>query len=160
MRLLAFASSLFLCSVAAIAQTAVSVEDLPPNIGVQNVNVYSGSNMTYRCWARSVVPTRASTSTTITSATNANPVLITVSGGHGFDVNSRPVITLSGGTGNWAALSGARIATIVSSTTLSVAVDTTSAGAVAGTVTYTTTAPRTNVAEWSVIRYSYDGSGN
>jgi hypothetical protein len=160
MRSLAFAAALFLCSFAVQAQTGVSVEDLPPSIGVQNVNAYSGTNMTYRCWARSVVPTRASTSTTITSATNANPVVITVAAGHGFDINSRPIVTLSGGTGNWAALSGARVATILSSTTFSVAVNSTTFGAVAGTIVYTTTAPRTNVAEWSVLRYSYDGSGN
>jgi hypothetical protein len=160
MRTIAFAVALFLCSLAAHAQTAVTVEDVPPNIGTQNVNAYSGSNLIYRCWAKSVVPARVSRVTTITSATNASPVVFTVSGGHGFDTNSRPLITLAGGTGNWLAVNGSRVATILSSTTYSVAVDSTSLGAVAGTVTYTTTAPRTTAAEWAVLRYSYDGSGN
>lgn len=131
----------------------------PQNYPYQRIYGYSGSNLVYICKARAVSNSRASTSISITAATNANPVVLT-SVGHGFHANSRPSITISGGTGNWTAINGTFAATILSADTFSIAVNSTSIGALAGTIKFTTTAPRTTVAEWEVEVFAYDGSGN
>jgi len=75
-------------------------------------------------------------SISITSATNANPVVFTVAAGHGFATGEGPVITISGGTGAWTVVNGSFVATILSPTTFSIAVNSTAIGAVAGTIVY------------------------
>ena len=72
---------------------------------------------------------------TLASATNANPVELTWSAPHGF-TNGNSAI-LSGGTGSWAALNGTRVVTVTSSTKFTVAVNSTGFGAVTGTIVAT-----------------------
>ena len=127
----------------------------------QRVYGFSGGNLVYTCKSRCFEASkRPQTQVSISAATNANPVVFT-STGHGFDLNSRPKVTISGGTGNWTAINGTFTATMVDANSFSIAVDSTSlGGALAGTIKFTTTAPRTTVAEWEVEQYAYDGSGN
>lgn len=159
MRIMRYACA-FVCALAAFGQQSIVSEDLPPNIGVQRLLAYTGTNLDYQCIARSVDSNRARSSTAIASATNANPVVFTVSGGHGFDATMRPKVVISGGTGSWTAVNLTATATVLSSTTFSIAVNSTAFGAVAGSLVFTTTAPRTNAAEWSVQRFFYDAAGN
>lgn len=144
----------------AYGQQSVLVEDLPPNTAVQMLMAYTGSNLTHVCIARSVNKDRVYRTVAIASATNANPVVFTISGGHGFDLSTRPKVVISGGTGNWAAANVEATATIISSTTFSIPINSSAFGAVAGSLAFGTTAPRTTVQEWSVKRMTYDGSNN
>ncbi|HXI85266.1 MAG TPA: hypothetical protein VNL17_14390 [Verrucomicrobiae bacterium] len=128
----------------------------------QTINAFSGANLTSSCYARSVDPNsgiRKNTSVAVSAATNASPVVLT-STGHGFALGSRPNVTIAGGTGNWTAINGTFTATVVDANTFSIPVDSTAFGALAGTITFTTTAPRSTQAEWAVKLFAYDGSGN
>jgi hypothetical protein len=49
---------------------------------------------------------------------------------------------------------------VINSTTFSVPVDSTAFGAVTGTLTYVTRAPRTTSPVWSVQKFVVDGSSN
>lgn len=151
-----------LCLSASAQVTYTIEEDLPPNTGIQTLMAYSGANLSYLCVSKSIDVRRSARLVSINSATNANPVVFTVSGGTGFDINGgvRPKVVISGGTGSWTAVNGTWTATPISSTTFSIAVDSTSLGGVAGTLVFSTTSPRTTVAEWSVKRFAYDGSNN
>lgn len=124
----------------------------------QQVFGYSGTNLISFCQARSLQPSKARMS--IASATTANPVVFTVSGGHGFDTSSLPLVTLSGGTGNWTAVNGTFTATIINTTTFSIPVNSTSFGSLAGTVVLETNAPLLTQSVWSVKKFTYDGSNN
>ncbi|MCC6398821.1 MAG: hypothetical protein IT282_17545 [Bacteroidetes bacterium] len=126
-----------------------------PPTGCQRILGYSGANLIYLCQARSVQP--QATKMTVASATTASPVVFTISGGHGFDLSSLPTITLTGGTGNWTAVNITATATIINSTTLSIPVDSTSFGALAGTVVISTYAPLNTSSVWSVMKLVYSG---
>lgn len=154
----------FMCLAvsAALAQaTDVSISQEPTKRAVQTVYLFSGTNLTAQCASPSVVTTgtRAITRVSISAATNANPAVFT-STGHGFNVNFRPKVTISGATGNWTPVNGTFTATIVDANTFSIPVDSTGFGALTGTLVFSTTSPRTTVAEWSVLQYFYDGSNN
>lgn len=135
----------------------ITISQGPAPNPFQLVYGYTGTNLVYVCYAKSVLPT--SFSVAISAGTNANPVVFT-STGHGFNSNSRPKVTVSGGTGNWTAVNGTFTATITSANAFSIPVDSTAFGAVTGTLVYTTTAPRTNQSVWAVKEFSYDGSNN
>jgi hypothetical protein len=147
--------------VAAQTGTPVNISQGPAATAFQAIYGYSGTNQIYACYSPSSLGAgpRAEVLTSISAATNANPVVFT-STAHGFNANTRPSITISGGTGNWAAVNGTFIATVTSANAFSIPVDSTTFGAVTGTLVYTTTAPRTNKFEWAVVLYSYDGSNN
>lgn len=149
---------LLLAAITAHAQADFIISQKSPSAGYQFIMGYSGTDLLYLCKANSIQPTSPSIS--IASATNASPVVFTVSGGHGFNVSSLPLVTISGGTGNWTAVNASLTATVLSSTTFSVAVDSTAFGAVTGTLVYTTRAPRTTSSIWSVQKFVYDGSNN
>jgi hypothetical protein len=121
-----------------------------------------GSNLTYIGYALSNQHEAASTTESIASATNANPVVFTVTGGHGFDYQSGatilPVVCVSGGTGNWTAVNGCFVGTPTASTTFSIPVNSTSFGAVTGTLVLTTNAPLTTKAIWAIEKFVYNGS--
>lgn len=145
-------------TVAVFSQPEVRISQRAAADGQQMILGYSGTNLIYTCRAASVQPTSPSIS--IASATNANPVVFTVTAGHGFNSSSTPQVTISGGTGNWTGANGTYTATIVSSTTFSIAVNSTAYGAVAGTLVYTSRAPLTTNRIWSVQYFAYDGSNN
>lgn len=156
-----YALLLFVC-LSAYAQEGPTIaisEGGPTNAAYQHVYGYSSSNLVYTCTAVSVNSTRTGTRVAVSAATNANPVVFT-STGHGFAISSRPKVTLSGGTGSWTATNGAFTATVIDANTFSIPVDSTAFGALAGTVVFTTAAPRATVADWSVKLYAYDGSSN
>jgi parallel beta-helix repeat protein len=68
-----------------------------------------------------------------TAATNANPVVITTTTVHKFGSGVSQIYVF-GGTGAWAALNGVQTATFVSTTTFSIAVDSTGFGSFSGQV--------------------------
>jgi len=129
----------------------------PPNqTACTQLFTYDGSgNVLYMCKARSIQPTVSRLS--ISAATNANPVVFT-STGHGFSTLQLPLVTISGGTGNWTAVNGTFTATIIDANTFSIPVNSTSLGALAGTVVLDTTAPRTTSSIWSVAKLTYTGT--
>jgi len=149
--------------------TPVNVSDGSPLIGYQKVLKYSGTNLIAVCFARSVVTTglRAATQVSISAISKASPAVVT-STGHGFDLNTNPLVTISGATGTgWVTgINGTFVAVPVDAnsfslyTTAGVAVDSSGFGTLAGTVVFTTTAPRYGMPEWAVQLFSYDGSNN
>lgn len=160
---------LLVCGLAAVClfaqsqpgATDVNINEGAGRNGYQTVYAYSGGNVTYECQAISVNSSRLNIRVAISAASNANPVVFT-STGHGFHVNSnaRPKVLISGGTGNWTAVNGEWTATVIDANTFSIPVNSTSFGALAGSVMFATTAPRMTVAEWAVKLYAYDGSNN
>lgn len=163
---------LFLAASLAFAQQDVTLTDDPPKWADQFVFGYSGTNLIYLCYGRSTVTTgqRAATRVDISAVSKANPGVVT-SVGHGFDTSSRPSVTISGATGTgWVSgstsINGTFIATIIDAdtfslaTTAGVSLNTTTNGTLAGTVVFTTTAPRTTAYEWAVKKLTYDGSNN
>lgn len=155
--------SLFIAGGVLFAQTGaeVSISQLPPPNNGQIVQGFSGGNPIYICYSKSTWPLGFPVA--ISAATNANPVVFT-STGHGFNLNSRPNVFIKGGTGSWAAVNTAAgklaVATIIDANTFSIPVDSTAFGAVAGSLTFATTAPRLNQLQWAVKLLFYDGSGN
>jgi len=145
-------------AVVAFGQSEVRMSQRNPDTAFQTVIGYSGTNPVYICKAQSLQP--ASAAISIASATNANPVVFTVTAGHGFSTSIKPIVTISGGTGSWAAVNGSSTATVINATTFSIAVDSTGFGAVTGTLTYTSRAPLLTSAIWSVQFLVYDGSNN
>lgn len=149
---------LLLAALAVNAQTEMRLSQRNPDTGYQMILTYSGSNLLYLCKANSIQPTSPSIS--ITSVSNAAAAVITVSGGHGFNTSALPLVTISGGTGNWTPLNASLTATVINSTTFSVPIDSSGFGVVTGTLVYTTRAPRTTSSVWSVQKFVYDGSDN
>lgn len=159
---LLFAASL------AFAQQAVTITDDPPLTADQYVFGYTGTNLIYQCIAKSIVTTglRASTTVAISTISKANPAVVT-SAGHGFSISSRPSVTIGGATGTgWTAVNATFSVTVIDANTFSlyspagVALDSTGFGTLAGTVIFSTTAPRTTMYEWAVKKLVYDGSNN
>src|ERR1043166_5009686 len=68
----------------------------------------------------------------LASATNANPCRLTFVTAHGIP-NGSPV-TLSGGTGAWAAINGAFTATVIDALNLTIPVNSSGFGAVTGAI--------------------------
>lgn len=154
------AITLLLAAIAAAQSgTPVRPTDDPSPNAIQKVLVVSGTNTVAVCSSPSTLSSRSGRIVSISAASNANPVSLT-STSHGFDSNSLPTITISGGTGNWTAVNGTWVATITSANAFTIPVDSTSLGALTGTLVFTTTAPRKTVAEWSVQKIAYDGSNN
>jgi hypothetical protein len=159
---------ILLCGLAAVclfaqqpSATDVNINDGPTRNAYQKVIGYDAAgNTTYRCWSLSSDTNGARTrrGVSISAASNANPVVFT-SVGHGFDLNSRPIVTISGGTNNWTAVNGLRTATVIDADTFSVAVNSSALGAVSGSLVFRTTAPRLNQDEWAVNVFRYDASG-
>jgi hypothetical protein len=153
---------LFAVAIPAVAQDGpnTNLTDGPPMVAYQKVFGYSGTNLTYICYARSVDQSRVNRAgVSISAASNAAAVSFT-SNGHGFDASSRPKVTISGATGGWTSVNGTFTATITGANTFTIAVDSSAFGALTGTLVFKTTAPRTSIAEWAVKRYVYDGSNN
>ena len=148
---------LLVAAMTAFAQTEVRDSERNTDVGYQYILIYTGNNLTTYCKALSLQPTSQPIS--ISAASNANPVSLT-STAHGFNSSALPLVTISGGTGNWTAINGTFTATITGANTFTIPVNSTAFGALAGTITFTTRAPRTNQSVWSVMQLAYDGSNN
>ncbi len=166
MTLLRIAVLFPLMAVGLLAQAPVNVEEGPPPRAVQFILGYSGSNLIYLCQSPSAISTgqRLAVNVPISAISKASPAVVT-SVGHGFNLNSRPSVSLSGATGTgWVSgantVNGTFVATIIDADTFSIPVNTTGNGTLAGTVVFVTTAPRINVPEWAVQKLVYDGSNN
>lgn len=120
----------------------------------------------YICTARN---TQTSTNIAISSATAANPGVFTASADTGLYIDSthilKPRITITGGTGNWTAANGTWVVNPTAATTFTIRntstgteLDTSSLGAVAGTLVASTTSPRFNQMHWVVRKSIFDGS--
>lgn len=150
--------ALILAAGALFAQTPFRPSGGPPAIAYQQILTYDGSsNLLYMCQAKSVQMTEATRSVAISAASNAAAAVLT-SASHGFNANSLPIITVSGGTGNWTGVNGTRTATIIDANTFSVPVNSTGFGALTGSLVFTTQAPRTNRPVWAVWKGVYTGT--
>lgn len=145
----------FCLAIGLMAQTGtpVIVNEGPSKELFTRYIVTSG-NDTYVCFAF-----KAAAQTTITTSafSNANPGVVTATA-HGFHAASSPQVTISGGTGNWAAVNGTWRITYVDGNSFSIPVDTTSFGAVSGTLVFTTKAPRLSSLIWMVSKAATDGT--
>lgn len=158
---------LFLALIPVVAQDgqAVSLSQGPPYVGYQKILVYSGTNLTYLCTARSnTTPGGVAARITVTGATNASPVSFTATA-HGLDYQSgattTPVVLISGATSGWTGINGVWTATPTSANAFTIAVDTSAFGAFSGqSITVQTVAPRTTDTVWSIQKFVYDGSSN
>lgn len=147
---------LFFCD-ALFAQPVTRLSQAPTDIAYQRVNAYDGShNIISTCYSPAIDITgiRARTNVSISAASNANPVVFT-STGNGFTLNTRPLITIKGATVGWVTVNGTFTATVIDANTFSIPIDSSAFGALSGTLSFLTTAPRQTVAEWGVIRYFY-----
>jgi hypothetical protein len=152
-------TALLFLAVAAFGQQQMQVVSGP---ATQQVYLYSGSNVIAICEALSTVTNgqRAATSVAISAVSKAAAAVVT-STAHGFAVSSRPKVTISGATGTgWTGINAAWTATVIDADTFSIPIDSSGFGTLAGTVVFTTTAPRSTMPEWSVQRFAYDGSSN
>ena len=154
--------ALLVCALMAQSDSPVAtISGGNANVGYQNIYVYVGSNLTYQCRAASRQAVQ--TLPTISAATNANPVVLTITG-HKLDyqslTTSTPVITISGGTGSWSGINGTFVFTPTGANTGTIPVDSTAFGALAGTFVVTTRAPRTTLPKWSISHFAYDASNN
>lgn len=111
---------------------------------------YTSGNDTFTCIASSqqaVAYTFALTSTVGGVTTS-----LVFSAGHGIHADAKPVVTVSGGTGAWAGVNGTHAATYTSTTALSIPIDSSGYGAVAGTLVVNAFGPRLTQPIWAVSR--------
>lgn len=73
----------------------------------------------------------------VSAASNASPVVLTLAAAHGLTVGQTNSVVIEGGAGNWQAINGGFIATVLSSTTLSIPVNSTSFGSLTGAASLT-----------------------
>lgn len=110
--------------------------------------MYESGTDLYICQSKAYAP---STVLTQTAISNAAAAVFTVTN-HGLHLSSNPNVTVTGGTGGWAAINGTHRATVIDANTFSVPVNSSTLGAVTGTVVVTTNAPRTSQAIWTVLK--------
>lgn len=129
-----------------------SVSTGPPKEAWTSLNDYDGSgNLTYSGLARS---TQAAFTFAGATVSKANPGVVGYTA-HGM-TSGQPVL-IAGASGDWAALNGARIATVTGANTFTIGVDTSGySGSFDGTVS--TTAPRTNATCWAISQNYFNGS--
>lgn len=147
-----------------VGQT-VNVSQLAPPVLTTVYSFYNGSSLLeYQCASRN----QSKSTLTITNATAATPGVFTIVG-HGFYVATasiRPKVIIQGATGDWAVVNGTWLLVPVDADTFTltnpstgVSLDTLGiGGAISGTVTLTTRAPRINEGVWTIFRVLYNGS--
>lgn len=140
----------------------VTISPFPFVTADDSINYYDGSNNTiYTCVANSNTSTPSTV--TVSAISNASPASFTATA-HGFGdfathgATMTPTVKVAGLTGNWTPLNGVWKATITSANAFTIAVDSTSFGAVTGTVVVTTLAPRWNLRMWSIWGAVYSGN--
>lgn len=149
-RLILFLAGLIASQAISTAQSAT-----------QSILYYSGSDLQYKCEAKSTQPKAATV--TVSAASNANPVSFTATTHSLFYTSTAtalPVVNITGGTGNWTVINGNWVATPTSANAFTIPVDSTSLGALTGTLVVTTLSPRLTDAVWKVELFAYDGSHN
>lgn len=154
---------LALTAALALAQqtdTNVTLSAQPPVTGMQFVYGYSASQLQYTCSAPAQTSTgnRWLTHYPISAASNASAVVFTTTAS--INLNSRPQVTIAGATGNWTPVNGTFTATILSSTTFSIPVNSSGFSTLTGTLYFQSTAPVLNQPVWAVQEYFYDTSGD
>lgn len=125
----------------------------PPVIAWTPINDYSAipGNLIYSGWARSI---QNAFTYTVSSYSKANPGVVTTSAVHGLATDN--FVRIYGATGDWAAVNGTQKIIVVTTTTLSIAINTTAyAGTFNGIIE--TTSPRTGAACWAINKNVYDG---
>ena len=156
---------LFFATTALFAQQGQPVNQSagPPPQATQQLNDFSGTKMLYSCIALSDQG-RDQTLPATSSATNANPVEFTLASAHGIGdftnlgATVSPVVTISGGTGNWEAVNGTWVATVTATTKITIPVDSTTFGAIAGTIVVTTRSPLFASPVWAIQKLFYNTS--
>ncbi len=105
--------------------------------------------MDYICKAKSIQPSISTI--TVSAISNANPGVMTAAS-HGLyysaTATQKIVVFISGLTGNWTPLNGTHVLVPASSSTLTTDVDTTTFGAVTGTIVVSTRAPKQTATVW------------
>jgi hypothetical protein len=130
------------------AQQVVQLADTPAVKDQHTKYSFTSGNAQYYCFAH----TPASiTSLSITSVSNAASAVVTYSG-HGFNPLSNPTVTFSGATGSWSTLNSSFVATVIDANTFSIPLNTSSFGALAGTVVLKTAAPLLTQPIWLVLK--------
>lgn len=147
---------LFIFAGISLAQPGVNVSNGPPPVAFQKVFVYSGSSVIGICWSPSFLDSRTRNTPILITAISKAAAASVTSIAHGFDLNSFPQVTIQGATGTgWTGVNGTWVATPTGVDTFTIPVDSQAFGTLAGTVTFTTTAPRKNLAEWAVEKIAY-----
>lgn len=111
---------------------------------------YTSGDYTYTCVT--AAQQSAQYTMSLTSTVGGATTSLVFSAGHGFHSDSNPYVTVSGGTGAWAGVNGTWIATYVNSTTVTIPVNSSGFGAVAGTIVVKSKAPRLTQPVWAVWR--------
>lgn len=147
-----------------LGHTAI-ISDGPDLSGWQVFYTYVSGANTNVCYALSTDNVRLKYIHAITGATAANPGVFTSTDLFAAFPSGGPKITIVGGTGNWAAANGTWIAVFATQTTFSIyppgsstPLNTTTFGAVTGTLTFTTTAPALNNPVWASRLLYYNGT--
>lgn len=118
---------------------------------------YTSGGTTYICYARAF---NKKTSMSVSTVTPGSPTVVTLASAHAFETFTNPTVTLSGATGASAVLNGTYVATIVDSTTVSLALDSSALSSVTGTITMSTNAPRLNQPVWAIQKAVTTSSGD
>jgi hypothetical protein len=156
MRILQTVALLVCFSAMALAQQPVTLSEafLPD---YSKLFFSPSSTVQYACFYKT---STAPTSTiTVTGVSNANPAVVTATA-HGIHPDFNPEVIVTGGTGAWVAFNGTHRVTVINANSFSIPVNTTSLGAVAGTLVFTTKVPLTSQKGWLVMRFMKDSSGN
>lgn len=153
--LLAFASALLAQEGAPMR---ISLAPVPQALTV--ITHYTNSNPDYICTALSTQDIKP---ITVSAVSNANTGVMTATA-HGFyfatGVTQKIVAFISGLTGNWTPLNGLHVLTPTSANALSTDVNTTTFGAVTGTILVQTRAPASTAKIWAVEVLVYDSNNN
>jgi hypothetical protein len=113
----------------------------------------AGANAVYVAESTSIQPT----ATLVVASVSAAAAAVITSVAHGLLTDN--AVKIAGATGDWAALNGTRIITVLTADTFSVAVNSSGFAATFNGV-ITTTAPRTSASCWRISKNYYDGSSN
>lgn len=128
------------------------------DIGYQVIPKLDSATVNYLCGAPSQRPTAKLL--TVSAITLANPGVATITG-HGFSQYATPLVYITGGTGDWAAVNGLRILTYVNANTMSIGVDTSAFAAFGAQVLVVSTMAVAETDEfWGIKKVILDASGN
>jgi hypothetical protein len=148
---------IFMCTVCSSQTTGSPVVTTDaPGPDEHTMIPYKDGLTTYYCFARQVqFPASTITQSGISNAASA----VVAATAHGLHADASPLVSFTGGTGNWTAVNAQFKATIIDANSFSIPLNSTSLGAVTGTVVVTTQAPRLTSRGWRVLKIVVDASG-